>query len=73
SEPDGVLAGLDAITALRKYYVVNDPPEVGNLEWVNFYGQFRLDLDQYIQSRDAYLEELSNLAGSPLGLMSVAA
>ncbi|SLN28618.1 hypothetical protein PSM7751_01128 [Pseudooceanicola marinus] len=55
---------IDAITALRKFYVVNDPPEVGSLEWISFYGQFRLDLDQYIQSRDAYLEELASEVGS---------
>lgn len=61
---DEVAEYIDAITALRKYYVVTDPPEIGSVEWVNFYGQFRVDLDQYIQSRDAYLEELASEVGS---------
>lgn len=61
---DEVADYIDAITSLRKYYVVSDPPEVGSIEWVNFYGQFRLDLDQYIKSRDAYLEELAGEVGS---------
>lgn len=61
---DEVADYIDAITALRKYYVVTDPPEIGSVEWVNFYGQFRLDLNQFIQSRDAYLEELASEVGS---------
>lgn len=61
---DEVANYIDAITALRRYYVVTNPPEVGSVDWVNFYGQFRLDLDQFIASRDAYLEELATEVGS---------
>lgn len=55
---------IDAITGLRKYYIERNPPQVGSVEWVNFYGQFRVDLDQYISTRDAYLEELASEVGS---------
>ena len=55
---------IDAITGLRKYYTVQSPPEVGSVKWMNFYGQFRVDLDQYIKTRDAYLGELASEVGS---------
>ncbi len=55
---------IDAIAALNRYYVVTDPPEIGSVEWVIFYGEFRVDLDAYIKTRNAYLEELSGEVGS---------
>lgn len=61
---DEVADYIDAITTLRKYYVVTDPPKIGSVEWMNFYGQFRLDLDQFIDSRDVYLEKLASEVGS---------
>lgn len=61
---DEVADYIDAISNLRKYYVVDEPPEVGSLEWVLFYGEFRTDFDAFIQTRDAYLEELASEVGS---------
>ena len=61
---DEVVGYIDAITELRKYYVISEPPQVGSVDWVIFYGQFRLDFDQFIKSRDAYLAELSSQVGS---------
>lgn len=55
---------VDAISALNRYYAVTEPPEMGSVEWVNFYGQFRVDLERYIIARDAYLEELASEVGS---------
>lgn len=61
---DEVADYIDAITNLRQYYLVEDPPEVGSLDWVNFYGQFRTDYDRFILARDAYLDELAGEVGS---------
>lgn len=60
---DEIANYIDAIVALRRYYTVDDPPEIGSVEWLNFYGQFRVDLDYFIASRDAYLEELASELG----------
>ena len=54
---------IDAISELNSYYDVTQPPEMGSVEWVNFYGQFRVDLEKYIIARDAYLEELASEVG----------
>ena len=54
---------VDAISELNRYYAVTQPPEMGSVEWVNFCGQFRVDLEKYIIVRDAYLEELASEVG----------
>jgi hypothetical protein len=55
---------VDAITALNRYFVVADLPEISSIDGVIFYGQFRLGLDQYIITRDAYLAELASEVGN---------
>jgi hypothetical protein len=55
---------VDAITALNRYFVVADLPEISSVDGVIFYGQFRVDLDQYIKTRDAYLVGLASELGS---------
>tara|TARA_Y100001956_G_scaffold65415_1_gene66349 strand:- start:638 stop:1249 length:612 start_codon:yes stop_codon:yes gene_type:complete len=55
---------VDAITALNSYYVVAETPDIGSVEGVIFYGKFRVALDRYITTRDAYLEELASEVGS---------
>ena len=60
---DEIADYIDAITNLRQYYVVDEPPEVGSLDWVIYYGKFRTGFDRFIQTRDAYLEELASELG----------
>lgn len=55
---------VDAIANLRQYYMVDEPPEIGSLDWVIFYGQFRTDFDLFVRTRDAYLAELAGEVGS---------
>ena len=64
SAQDEVSDYIDAIAALNKYYVVSEPPESGSLNWVIFYGEFRVDYGEYIKTRDAYLEEIASEVGS---------
>ena len=54
---------VDAISELNRYYAVTQPPEMGSVQWVNFYAQFRENLEKYIIARDAYLEELASEVG----------
>ncbi|MDE4191244.1 hypothetical protein [Phaeobacter gallaeciensis] len=55
---------VDAITALNRFYVAAETPEIGSVDGVIFYGEFRVALDRYIKTRDAYLEELAGEVGS---------
>jgi hypothetical protein len=48
-----------AIVALNRYYVASEPPESGSIDWVSFYDEFRVDLNEYNKTRSAYLEELA--------------
>ena len=61
---DELSAYIDAITALRQYYVLENPPDVGSLEWLTLFGEFRVDFDAYLETREAYLGELSREVGN---------
>lgn len=60
---DEVLAYVEAISSLNKYYSVSNPPEQGSVDWLLFFGAFREDFDRYVETREAYLSELASEVG----------
>ncbi|MGR3700859.1 MAG: hypothetical protein ACU0A4_02145 [Paracoccaceae bacterium] len=53
-----------AIAALQKYYAETNPPAKNSLDGIIFYGEYRIDYDQYVTARQQYLGEVADTAGS---------
>jgi hypothetical protein len=57
-------AYVEAIAGLQKFYGTTQAPLPGTLESTIFFGEYRLALDAYLVSRDAYLSKVAEEAGS---------
>ncbi len=54
---------IKTLSRLNKYYSVQTVPARGTDEWMNFYGNFRIDFDQYMTAKEVYMEQLSSELG----------
>ena len=61
NERDDLIA---AIADLNRYYSEGELPTRNTEEWMRLYGEFRIDYDDYINSRAAYFSELADEAGN---------
>ncbi|WP_416066492.1 hypothetical protein ACK9YZ_10235 [Rhizobium sp. ZK1] len=54
---------INALSLLNTYYSEENPPAKGSVEWMRFYGNFRVDYDRYIKAKENYLNSLASQLG----------
>ncbi|UXT56967.1 hypothetical protein FY134_04595 [Agrobacterium fabrum] len=54
---------IKTLARLNRYYSTQNVPARGTEEWMKFYGNFRIDFDQYTTAKEVYMEQLSSELG----------